>query len=95
MQRIDGVQKVRVSLESGLTVLDLEPNNNVTLARLRQIIKNNGFVSKEAQVTAAGESVIVDGKPEFTVKGTGERLPAVTQPVRTNDAWMFTVPAPR
>ena len=52
MQKVDGVQSVRVSLNDGLTILDLKPGNAVTIARLRQIVKNNGFVSKEAGVIA-------------------------------------------
>ena len=35
-------------------VLELRPGNKVTLATLRTVIKNNGFVSKDAQVTARG-----------------------------------------
>ena len=52
MQKVDGVQSVRVSLNDGLTILDLKAGNAVTLAKLRQIIKNNGFVSKEATAVA-------------------------------------------
>ena len=54
MQKVDGVQSVKVSLNDGLTILDLKPDNAVTLAKLRQVIKNNGFVSKEAQIVARG-----------------------------------------
>ena len=94
MRRVEGVEKVRVSLENGMAVLDLKAANGVTLAQLRQIIKNNGFVSKEVQVTAVGEPVTFDGKPGFTVSGTGERLPAIATPVRSDGAWTFTVPPP-
>ena len=55
MRKVEGVESVRVSLNDGLTILDLKPANAVTIARLRQIIKNNGFVSKEANVIAHGE----------------------------------------
>ena len=54
MQKVEGIQNVRVGLKDGLTVLDLRPDNKVTLAQLRTVIKNNGFVSKDAQVTARG-----------------------------------------
>jgi ribosomal protein L19E len=54
MQKVEGVQAVRVSLNDGLTILDLKPGNAITLAKLRQIIKNNGFVSKDVSVIARG-----------------------------------------
>ena len=70
MQKVDGVQTVRVSLKEGLTVLELRPDNTVTLSELRTVIKNNGFVSKDAQIIARG--AMRDGM--FDVSGTGERL---------------------
>jgi hypothetical protein len=75
MQKVDGIEAVRVSLNEGLTVLDFKPGNTVTLARVRQIIKNNGFVSKEAQVTAVGTALTQAGALQFEVSGTREVLP--------------------
>ena len=57
MQKVDGVQSVKVSLKDGLTILDLRQDNAVTLARLRQVIKDSGFVAKEAQVLARGQVI--------------------------------------
>jgi copper chaperone CopZ len=74
MQKVDGVQDVRVSLKEGLTVLTLKPDNRVTLARLREIIKNNGFVSRDAIVVASGNEVTEAGATVFEVGGTAERL---------------------
>ena len=85
MQRVEGVQNVQVSLKDGLTVLDLRPENKVTLAQLRAVIKKNGFVSKDAQVTARGD---VSGD-SFTVRGTGERLPFNQTPSAIGDRWQF------
>jgi hypothetical protein len=75
-----------------VTTLELRPENKVTLAQLRTVIKNNGFVSKEAQVIARGS---VDAKG-FVVEGSGERLSTVTPPASSEGGrWRFTVPAPR
>ena len=71
MEKVPGVASVRVSLNEGLTVLDLKPENTVTLARLREIIRNNGFVTKEARITAAG-TVRADG-PQLTFEVSGSR----------------------
>ena len=88
MRKVEGVQDARVSLKDGLTVLDLRPENKVTLAQLRAVIENNGFVSKDAQVTARG-SVSGDS---FEVNGTGERLAFTQKPMASGDRWQFSSP---
>jgi len=90
MQKVDGVQDVRVRLNDGLTVLDLKPGNTVKLGRLRQIIRNNGFVPKEATVIASGA---VTGAHAFVVSGTGEQLPLTTEARRTGEDWQLSVAA--
>ena len=90
MRKVDGVESVDVSLERASAAINLRPGNRITLAQLRQIIKNNGFVSKDVQVTAAGTPATIEGRPAFTVDGTGERLSAAAQPRRVADAWVFT-----
>jgi hypothetical protein len=92
MQKVDGVQSVRVSLNDGLTILDFKPGNAVTLAKLRQIIKNNGFVSKEASVVARGA---VSGKQGFVVSGTNEHLTLGAAPQQIGEDWRLTVQALR
>jgi len=94
MQKVEGVQQVRVSLKEGLTVLDLKPDNRVTLAKLREVIKNNGFVSRDAVVLASGAEVTGAKVPTFEVTGTGERL-QLSVPVTKDQqgSWRFTSPA--
>lgn len=92
MKKVEGVQSVQVSLKEGKTTLELRPDNKVTIAELRTVIKNNGFVSREVQVVARG-SVRSGG---FDVAGTGERLSTAAAPTATDgDRWRFTVPSPR
>jgi hypothetical protein len=88
MQKVDGIQSVRVSLNDGLTLLDLKPDNTVTIAKLRQIIKNNGFVSKEAIVLARGAP---SGERGFVVSGTNEQLTLGAAPQQNGDDWRLTV----
>ena len=92
MQKVDGVQTVRVSLNDGLTILDLKPGNGVTLARLRQIIKNNGFVSKGATVLARGT---MTGERTFVVSGTNEEVALAGTAQRAGEEWRLTVPPPK
>lgn len=100
MQKVPGVVSVKVSLNEGLTVLDLQPENTVTLANLRQIIRNNGFTTPESRVVVRGSVVSSAGAVAFEVRGTKERYsiagppPAaadvvVTGAVDTRDAKAF------
>lgn len=74
MRKVPGVTAVRVSLNEGLTVLDFSQGNAVTLAQLRIILKNSGFVSREARLEVVG-SATADGQGLlFTVSGTGEKF---------------------
>ncbi len=76
MQKVDGVASVRVSLNDGLTVLELKPGNTVTLVRLREIIRNNGFATRDATDMAVGTIVSTGNDFTFEVGGTAERFPA-------------------
>jgi hypothetical protein len=75
MRKIAGVKAVRVTLNDGLTVLDLDAGNAVTLAQLRTVLKNNGFVSREARIEAAGTVAASGGGLTFSISGTGETFP--------------------
>ena len=77
MQKVPGVTAVRVSLNDGLTVIDLKPENTVTLAALRQVIRHNGFVTKSAQIEARGILSAAGNQLTFEVSGSRERLAVV------------------
>jgi hypothetical protein len=93
MKKVPAVSQVRVSLKEGLTVLDLKPGNAVTLADLRLIIKNNGFVPKEAAVFARGQPDERDAAT-FVVSGTNERLALSSPPHESGGDWQCNVRAP-
>ena len=87
MRKVDGVQDVRVNLKEGLTVLELRPDNTVTMAQLRMVIRNNGFVSRDAQIVARG----TPRGGAFEVAGTGERLTVSSPPAASdNGRWRLT-----
>lgn len=81
MQKVNGVETVRVSLKDGLTILDLKPANTVKLSELRQIIKNNGFVSKEARVVVRGRPKELAGETVFEATGTAETFRVAPDPL--------------
>lgn len=72
MKRIDGVESVKVSLESGVADVELAPGNRVTIAKMREAITQNGFTPKDAEATLAGKMVVEGGKPALAVSGSGE-----------------------
>ena len=74
MQKVPGVAAVRVSLNDGLTILDLKPDNTITLMRLREVIRNNGFVPKDARVIAAGTLRQAANQLTLEVSGSRESL---------------------
>ena len=57
MQKLPGVEAVDVSLTRAVTDIRFRPGNTVTLAQLREIIKNGGFKSGESQITATGSLI--------------------------------------
>lgn len=92
MKKNAGIAQVRVSLKDGLTILDLKPGNMTTLAELRQIIKNNGFVSKEATAVARGS--VGDDQKTFAVAGTNEQLMLSSPPQRSGSDWRMAIRTP-
>jgi hypothetical protein len=89
MQKVEGVKSVVVSLKDGLTVLELREGNVVTLAQLRTVIKNNGFVSRDANIVARGS---LTGNT-FEVRFSREILRVNGQLAKMeNDRWRLVVP---
>jgi copper chaperone CopZ len=80
MQKVPGVTSVKVSLNDGLVILECAPENTVTLAQLRQIIRNNGFVTNESHIVARGTITQAGASAFFDVGGSKERLLLTTSP---------------
>jgi uncharacterized protein GlcG (DUF336 family) len=70
VRKLDGVESVNVSLERASAAIALRPGNRVTLPQLRQIIRNNGFIAREATVTVTGTVIERGGKPALSLTGT-------------------------
>jgi copper chaperone CopZ len=68
IQRMPGVKSVDVSLKTGLLEIVLVRGNTFKMSDLRKRIRENGFRSMEATVTAVGEF----NGPKFEVLGSGE-----------------------
>ena len=54
MEKIQGVDAVNVSLAKATADIRLKPGNTVTLAQLRQTIRQAGYPTRDAQIDARG-----------------------------------------
>ena len=72
--KIDGVETVTVSLQRAVADIKLREGNRVTIDQILQMVRNNGFTPKEANVTAVGTPVERGGAPAFAVSGIDEVL---------------------
>ncbi|CAN5146805.1 hypothetical protein BH24PSE2_BH24PSE2_06740 [soil metagenome] len=73
--KLDGVQRVKVSLNDGTAVVELAEANEIGIADIRQVVSDGGFTPKQARVEIAGTLAREDGKLQLmTGGGTGYRL---------------------
>lgn len=55
LNKMDGLEKVQVSLNEGKAYLQLASDNKLTLKKIQEEVKNNGFSARNAEVTVKGE----------------------------------------
>ena len=60
--KLAGVESADVSLTAATASIRLKPDNRITLAQLRDVLKKNGFPTRDAQVSARGRIVERDGR---------------------------------
>ena len=71
IKKIEGVESVRVSLNEGWADVKLRPGNTVTVSRIRDAVRANGFTPKEARIRARGRVIEREGRPALLVSGSG------------------------
>jgi copper chaperone CopZ len=72
LSRLHGVTSVRVSLNEGKAVVTLAPDSQTTLARIREVIRHNGFTPKDARATLVGH--LFRGAGQLWLQTTDERF---------------------
>jgi copper chaperone CopZ len=70
IKKLEGVQSVNVSLNEGYADIKLKPTNKVTVEKVREVVRTNGFTPKDTQLRVAGKVVERGGKPALEVTGT-------------------------
>ncbi len=69
VDKIEGVESVRVSLEEGLAEIVLEPDNTVDPELFSKIVRDNGFTPGVAELVVAGTLVRPEGRHLVEVDG--------------------------
>lgn len=81
MEKLEGVRTVKVSLNEGRAVVELDAGNKVPLAEIHERVRRNGFtpqgatVTVRARVAAAGDTLrleVPETKETFDVAATTE-----------------------
>lgn len=68
LKKMDGIEKVRVSLNDGKAYLDLTANNSLSLKQIQEEVKQNGFSARNAEVVLEGQLIKEDNALKIRVK---------------------------
>ncbi|GEM_PF-956414 len=67
IQKVDGVDSVKVSLNQGRADVRFKPGNRVTVERILEVIRDNGFTPRGSEVRIAGKVIERGGRPALSV----------------------------
>jgi cell division protein FtsI/penicillin-binding protein 2 len=62
LMKLPGIESADVSLDQASAEIRLKAGNAVSIVQLRELMKKNGFPTRDAQVVARGKIVDRDGK---------------------------------
>lgn len=65
LMKLDGVSNATVSLNDGYARIELGDDNAVSLERIREVVRENGFTPKQASVVVAGRLFRSKGQIEL------------------------------
>jgi len=65
LKKMDGLQDVRVSLNDGKAYLELSENNGLSLTKIQEEVKTNGFSAQKAEVVIEGKLNTENGTPQL------------------------------
>ena len=78
--KVKGIEKVNVTLKRGVAHITLAEGNAVTLPQLRRIIKDAGYVSRDAVVNARGTLLARGNELRLDLSGTSTALRLAADP---------------
>ena len=84
LKKLEGVKKVKVSLNNGNAVIQFAPDNKLALADIRRVVRDGGFTPKEAIIKISGTLQRKDGELRLQV---GNEDYALKPSEKAKDAW--------
>jgi hypothetical protein len=60
--KLPGIESATVSLEKASADIRLRPDNRITMAQLRDVLKKNGYPTRDAEIEARGRIVDRGGR---------------------------------
>ncbi|WP_286754974.1 heavy metal-associated domain-containing protein [Roseivirga sp. UBA838] len=69
LKKMDGLESVKVSLNDGKAYLKLASDNDLTLQKIQEEVKSNGFSARNAEVTLIGQLVKKESEWQINVNG--------------------------
>ena len=84
--KLPGVESAAVSLDKAKADIWLKPENRITMTQLREVLKKNGYPTRDGQVEARGR--IVDRGGELLVdllNGSAIEIDPKGAPVKASD----------
>jgi hypothetical protein len=80
LNKVQGITSVNVTLKRGVAHITLAPGNSVSLPQLRSIIKDAGYVTRDAVVTVRGTVTRQNGEYVLDVRGTSTSVRLAADP---------------
>ena len=81
--KLPGVESAEVSLKTASADIRLKPDNKITMAELRKVLKENGYPTRDAQIEARGRIVNSGGSLVIDLMN-GSSLQIVTNEAGAN-----------
>ena len=63
VKKLEGVERIDVSLEKASAVITFKADNTITLPQVRKVIRSNGYPTRDAQIVARGKITDRGGTP--------------------------------
>jgi copper chaperone CopZ len=84
LKNLEGVKKVKVSLNKGNAVIQIAADSKLVLADIRRVVRDGGFTPKEAVVKISGTLQRKDGELRLKVSNADY---ALKPSEKATDAW--------
>ena len=78
LKKMDGLEKIQVSLNKGKAYISLASENTLTLQQIQEEVKSNGFSARKAEVILQGELLLKGNAWQINVDDEVFRVAADT-----------------